>query len=113
MKIKVSKLVNAVPSIKYLMNQSLNAKVSLKLARFINTISNEMNAVEETRKMLFDRYSDGTKILNESNLKFEEEMKSLLETEISINMEPISIAELNTISIPINHMMNLDFMFKD
>lgn len=113
MKIKVSRLTNAVPSLKFLMTQNIQAKVSLRIAKFINAISDEMNIVEETRKAIFSKYSDGSQIPNENKEKFETEMKSLFEAEVEITLEAIPINDLGAIAIPVNHMMALDFMFKD
>lgn len=113
MKIKVSKLANAIPSLKFMMSQNIQAKISLKIAKFINCISDEMDIVEETRKAIFLKYSDGTKLLTENIEKYDKELKCLLEEEVEISLEPIPITDLGAIPIPVNHMMALDFMFKD
>jgi hypothetical protein len=40
-------------------------------------------------------------------------MINLMEEEVELSIEPLSITELNGMPIAVSHMMNLDFMFKE
>ena len=123
MKVKVSKLANAIPSIKFISQQSIPAKVSFRLAKFINAVSEELDVLEIARRTIFEKYStvnteakenEQTRtIIPELKEKYEKEMLELFNQEVELSIEPIVINELGGISLPVNHLMALDFMFKE
>jgi hypothetical protein len=119
MKIKVSKLANSIPSIKFISQQTVPAKICFKLAKFINAISQELDVLEQSRKMIVEKYSFVNKeteqfdIKPENQSQFEKEMLDLFNEEVEISLEPIQITELGGISLPVNHLMSLDFMFTE
>jgi hypothetical protein len=123
MKVKVSKLANAIPSIKFISQQSIPAKVSFRLAKFINAVSEEMDVLEIARRSIFEKYStvnteakeneQSRTIIPELKEKYEKEMLELFNQEVELSIEPIVINELGGISLPVNHLMALDFMFKE
>jgi tRNA A37 threonylcarbamoyladenosine modification protein TsaB len=117
MKVKISKLTVAIPSLKFLAEQTTQAKTAYKLAKFLNAVSSELDIAETTRKNLIKTYNLENKESleeNSDNLEnFKQEMTKLMDEEVEINMEPLSINELGGMPISVSHMMNLDFMFKE
>ena len=119
MKVKVAKLANAIPSIKYISQQSVPAKVSFKLAKFINILSQELEILELARRNILEKHSkkdedtENLVIVPEMKEAFEKQMLELFDQEIELHVEEIGINELGGISVPVNHLMALDFMFKD
>lgn len=123
MKVKVSKLANAIPSIKFISQQSVPAKVSFRMAKFINVISEELDVLEIARRTIFEKHStpnaeagenqETRSIIPNLKEKYEKEMLELFNQEVELNIEPIGINELGGISLPVNHLMALDFMFKE
>lgn len=115
MKIKIGKLTNSIPSLKFLGEQTAQAKTAYKIAKILNTISIELEIAENTRKNLIKKYDlENKENIDSQNLEtFRQEMNNLMEEEIELNIEPLSILELNGMPISVSHMMNLDFMFKE
>ena len=116
MKVKISKLTVAIPSLKFLSEQTTQAKTAYKLAKFLNAISAELDIAETTRKNLIKTYNleNLTGDQNPENLEtFKQEMTKLMDEEVEIGMEPLSINELGGLPISVSHMMSLDFMFKE
>lgn len=115
MKVKLSKIVNSVPSLKFLSEQTTQAKTAFKLAKMLNIISAELDVFENTRKKLFAQYKlpDQDQIAPENIESFKSEITALLDIEVDMPFDQISIVELAGTTIPVSHMMNLDFMFKE
>ena len=95
--------------------QTTQARTSFKIAKILNTISNELDIAETTRKNLIKKYDlENKENPDPNNLEtFKQEMLNLMEEEIELNIEPLSISELSSMPIPVSHMMTIDFMFKD
>ena len=120
MKVKVSKLANAIQSIKFISQQSIPAKVSFRLAKFINLVSEELDVLEIARRTILEKHStvdadnpENRIIAPDLKEKYEKQMIELFNQEVELNTEPIGINELGGISLPVNHLMALDFMFKE
>lgn len=117
MKVKISKLTVAIPSLKFLSEQTTQAKTAYKLAKFLNAVSAELDIAETTRKNLIKTYNLENTQASEQNLEnlenFKQEMTKLMDEEVEINMQPLSINELGGLPISVSHMMNLDFMFEE
>ena len=115
MKIKIGKLTNAIPSLKFLGEQTAQARTAYKIAKILNTNSTELDVAETTRKNLIKKYDlENKENLDSQNLEtFKQEMINLMEEEVELSIEPLSITELNGMPIAVSHMMNLDFMFKE
>ncbi len=115
MKVKLLKIANGMNSLKFLSEQVLPAKTSLRVAKILNIVSGEMELVEQTRRKLIVQYNlEKEETQNADNIKgFQKDMASVLEEEIEIPFEPIPINELGSIHLSVAHLMNLDFMFKD
>ena len=117
MKVKISKLTIAIPSLKFLSEQTTQAKTAYKLAKFLNAVSAELDIAETTRKNLIKTYNlenkEGSEQNSENLENFKQEMTKLMDEEVEINMQPLSINELGGLPISVSHMMNLDFMFED
>lgn len=115
MKVKIVKLVNSINSVKFLTEQVLPAKASLKMAKMFNFISAELDVLEQTRKKLIKQYDlEVAEQATKENIQaFQNEMSGLLEEEIDLPFEQLCISELGPINLSVAHMMNLEFMFKD
>jgi hypothetical protein len=115
MKVKISRLTVAIPSLKFLAEQTTQAKTAYKLAKWLNAVSQELDIAETTRKNLIKTYNldNGTEQNTDNLENFRQEMTKLMDEEIEIDMEPLSINELGGMPISVSHMMNLDFMFKE
>lgn len=115
MKVKIFKLVNSINSIKFLTEQIVPAKTSLKIARIFNRVSEELDLLEQTRQKLIKQYELDSQetITPEKTQAFQNDMNTLLQDELEIPFEQLCVAELGPINLSVSHMMNLEFMFKD
>lgn len=100
MKIKLSELKNAEPSLRKLLNsENLNVKIAYRLGRTTSKIDSELKQLEATRVRLVNKYGkknkDGTITVKPDNMeKFTKEMETLLMMEINLELHPINVNEL-------------------
>ena len=82
----------------------MSARTSFKLSRMIKSLTEELNAYDEHKRRLFDRYGvrvDETtiKITEENTAIYQKEMDELGQTEVELDYDPISIDEIASITI--------------
>jgi len=118
MKIKLNKLVNAVPAFKILTTQATNAKTAYRLAKTLNTLQAELDVFENTKNKLLLNYQttneDGKTVISDENVELiKTQLTELLEEEIEININQIPISDLSGMSMTISNMMLIDFIFSE
>ena len=119
MEISLREVVDMKQSLESLLKLSLPAKVSFRLGKVFRQIQQEQRDFEGQRENLIRKYGSENKdknevrVLNENIDSFMKEVNSLLEEKISINYEPMSISDLNNVSISVEDMSVLSLFFKD
>lgn len=111
-KLTVQELIDSVESIKYLMQSSLSAPIAYQVMLLGENIEKESQAYNSLRNTLIEKYgernennelfknADGTvNIVKESIENFNKEIKQILQTEITLDIEPIEIKDLGDINI--------------
>ena len=116
-KTTVAALVAIKPILQQLANIPMPARESFLLLRTLKTIDNEYVIVEKTRNQLLTLYGSqneqGELIINPNNInKFQEEINNLLETDIEIDCEPISIDLFEDIKISPSQMSLIEPFIK-
>lgn len=107
-KVKISELINGTEALQKLANTSLKAKLAWQVSRMLKTADLEIQIFNDTRLNLIKKYADldefgelitdekgNCKIGAESVDKFQEELNELLDTLIEMNVNKISIDDLN------------------
>ena len=133
MKIKLSKLVNAVSSLQGLSKRDdLPIKVAYALVKNYKKIDTELKAFEETKNKLFEKYGEkvvldkkGNVVEDESKGKkvtrikkehietFNKEIDKILEDEIDLQVHKIKIEIFEDVKIKPQTLMAIDFLLED
>jgi len=118
MKIKLNKLVNAVPAFKILTTQATNAKTAYRLAKTLNTLQAELDVFENTKNNLILNHQttsdDGTPSVSDEKIEIiKKQLLDLLEEEVEVNINQIPISDLSGMSMTISNMMLIDFIFSE
>ena len=113
MKIKLLKIVNSVNSLKLLTSQQVNAKLAFKLSKILNIIQQELDLFEKTKIQVANKYNITDSSPEEDKLKFKQEILDLLEEEVEINIDQLSVMEFGNIQITVSNMMTMEYLFKE
>ena len=130
-KIKNSQLdKTTVESINELMEKDINASIAFKLTRMIKELSSIVDDKLEMEKKILDKHVEkdddgnpvvpvnekGEKVEGSVRLKdtkaFNEEMKSLMEVENTINFDKIKFEDLKLDTAKIKDIMKVEFLFE-
>jgi hypothetical protein len=122
MKIKLSSLLAKKEALIQLVNKQLPVRASFKLGKTVRLINTELSEYEKVRTDLVKKYGketengDFTVIKDTPEMKsFQEELSQILDEEIEIDIQPISLSDLGEeITIESSHMSELiDFVITE
>src|SRR5690606_21842484 len=104
MRIKVEELVASLQPLKTLFNKEVPVGIGFHLSKTIKTIEDNIKFYDESRNNLIKKYGeeldDGSfNMPIESKDDFQKEFRGLLDSEVEINAEPISISKLEGITM--------------
>jgi len=117
--ITLDQIVKSVDILKTLSKQDLNARLAYKICKIILAVDEEYNAFQDTRMKVITKYGekneDGTikndngqvMILPENVEDAQRELKELLETQVNLNVNALTIDELENCTISPADMINL------
>lgn len=80
----------------------MNAASAFKLSRIINSLTPELEQLKKQNNVLVSKYTeevDGKKILPNDNQDFWNEIGELLKTEIELSIEPITLKDIENLSL--------------
>ncbi|MCX8008198.1 MAG: hypothetical protein N3A54_00680 [Patescibacteria group bacterium] len=107
-KLKYSELRAALPSLQKLFGQPFtNMKFLIRLKKMLDVCDSELKTFEEVRYNLITRFGEETfdengnavlKVKDENLGEFEQQINAVLNTEVSLNVEPITVKELEEYS---------------
>lgn len=119
----VNDLMNVVPVLREMAEKPFKGAITFKLARLMREIDKEMTLFEESRQKLAEKYAlrddNGQIVLTEDgNIRLQEdkvqecneEMISLLTTEVEINADKISASAFDEIEIAPNQAIAIDIL---
>ena len=119
----VNDLMNVVPVLREMAEKPFKGAITFKLARLMREIDKEMTLFEESRQKLAEKYAlrddNGQIVLTEDgNIRLQEdkvqecneEMISLLTTEVEINADKISASAFDNIEIAPNQAIAIDIL---
>lgn len=121
----IGNLADSIDALRETRQRRFKSKVAFQLARITNEIDKELKTFNEARIQLLNTYGlkdeNGNQILNENHdyiidpehiQDFNSEVSELLNTEITINAEPIDINDLENEEFTPETMSKLLFMIK-
>ncbi|MFW6026127.1 MAG: hypothetical protein ACOCRX_07275 [Candidatus Woesearchaeota archaeon] len=109
MKVKLANIKMMEQSLNKLVDKELDIRVSFKLSKILRKISEELEDLEKARQKLVKKYSDNKekenlqqgeiRVSEENQQAFYEEYAKLMEEEIDLDIDPISIDDLQGVSL--------------
>lgn len=124
-RISLNDILNATETFKVIMQQSVKGSLAFKIARLARELDKEMTTFNEERQKLFQKYGEkdenGELVIDENNIiKFpsenidliNEELNSLLSTEVEVNADKLPVGEVDQFELTPQQMMNIEMFFE-
>lgn len=124
-RISLNDILNATETFKVIMQQSVKGSLAFKIARLARELDKEMTTFNEERQKLFQKYGEkdenGELVIDENNIiKFpsenidliNEELNSLLSTEVEVNADKLPVNEVDQFELTPQQMMNIEMFFE-
>ena len=114
MKFTLGEIRGLEESLVKIMNKEIPVKAAYKLGKFLKKVSKELVTIEEQRISLVKKYSKGEnekgdfQVLSEKENDFRKEFVELLQTEVNIDVQTVSIEDFGDISLSPVDLMKLD-----
>lgn len=125
-KVNLNDILNASETFNVIMQQSFKGSLAFKIARLARELSKEMETFNAERQKLLQKYcvkdENGELKTNENGTvqvepdrinEFNEEFSSLLETEVEINAEKLSMDSLDSFDITPQQMISIEKFFEE
>jgi len=117
MEITLREIHNSQESLNKLIELDLPIQASFKLTKIIGKVGIELNQLEEHRNNLVKKHGTENKgnkifeVLKDKEKEFIIEFNKLLDTNINLEVDPISIDELDGVKFSTKHLYNLKMYF--
>lgn len=125
-KVSLNDILNASETFNAIMQQSFKGSLAFKIARLARELSKEMETFNAERQKLLQKYcvkdengelktnDNGTVQVEPDKInEFNEEFSSLLETEVEINAEKLSMDSLDSFDITPQQMISIEKFFEE
>ena len=125
-KVNLNDILDASETFNTIMQQSFKGSLAFKIARLARELDKEMKTFNEERQKLLQRYcvkdeNDELKTDDNGMVRvepdktndFNEEFSSLLETEVEINAEKLSMDSLDSFDITPQQMISIEKFFEE
>ena len=117
MKVSLFEIYSSVGVLNKLVDLALPAKSSYKFVKIMRKFNEELKMLEEERQKLINKYGkekDGTVTVSDENKDtFLREFSDLMETQIDVDWEPISVDALGEIELSVAEITKIQFLFRD
>lgn len=116
MKVKLSDVYVSVPVLTKVLDLELPINLSYKLMKVVNVLNTELKTIEEQRVKLVKKYSKNNEInVSEENKQdFLKDFSTLLDEEIDINWEKMSIELFgDDLKLSINDLTKIFYLFSE
>ena len=124
-KVTLNDILNAGEAFSNMMTQSVKGSTAFKIARLARELSKENETFNTERQKMLQEYcvkdengqletddNDNVKILPDKIGEFNKEFKALLDTEVEINADKLSIDTLDEFDLTPQQMIFLDKFFE-
>lgn len=93
--------------------QEMPAKISWKLSKFIKIMEDEYKLFEESRIKTLKKYvpEGETQVPEDKKEEFTKELNDLLDAELEIEIDPINIDDIGSVSISPIALSRISFLF--
>ena len=123
-KVNLNDVLNATETFKIIMQQPVRGSIAFKIARLARELDKEMQTFNQEKQKLFDKYGEkdenGKLVIENNIIKFppenmqviNDELNALLDTELEINADKLSIDTLDQFELTPQQMMNVEMFFE-
>lgn len=113
MKITLRELIRIDAALGKILHAPLPIKIAFKLRRVVRLLRDDISVLEETRRALISKYSEDQgngrfKFYEDTREEFENEYSILMDQEIEFDFEPISIEDLQGVSLSATEALDLE-----
>jgi hypothetical protein len=116
----LKELVVSQMALSQLGSQPLRAKAAFRVSKILRAVNPELESFETQRRALLDKYGklpEGATEYEfnspEARTEFEKEYEELLTAEVSLNVAPLKIEEIDAISIAPSDLAVLSWLFTE
>ena len=117
MKVSLFEIYSSVTVLNKLVDLALPAKSSYKFVKIMKKFNEELKILEDERQKLINKYGqekEGTVTVQEQNKEaFLKEFGELMETQIDVDWDPISIDALGSVELSVAEITKIQFLFRD
>ena len=119
-KLKITDIINSVSTLKELMSKPLKSRVAYKVARLAREVENEYRLYDEKRVDLIKKFANHDEngelvvdeegsfsVADENVAEFRKELMELMDVEIELNVDKVSLDELDGCDFTPNEMANI------
>ena len=123
--VKLSNIIDSTEALRTLMTKPLKARTAFAVARIAREVEKEYNLFNQSRTELIQKYGEkdengelkvteeGNYTVSKDNIaEFNASFQELLDTEIEINAEPVSMDDLGDVDFTPNEVLNLEAFIK-
>lgn len=123
--VKLSNIIDSTEALKALMTKPLKARTAFAVARIAREVEKEYNLFNQSRTELIQKYGEkdengelkvteeGNYTVSKDNIaEFNTSFQELLDTEIEVNAEPVSMDDLGDVDFTPNEVLNLEAFIK-
>lgn len=116
MQMKLGEILEMKDPMVRLSNEKLPLKLAFKLAKVIKAIDEHLSSVNEVRQKLFTKLAvekDGQMVVPDDKVQeFNEEWSELLNSDVDVDFEPISLDDLPEVELTAQDMLKLEAIFE-
>jgi len=120
MKVKLETIVSARPKLEKLFSLPLPAKTSYRVMRLMKKITSELKMFEQKRIDLVKKYGEPTEnnkniynVKPDEILNFQKDMQEVLDVEIEIEFEPLTLDMLGNNAMSASDLLELEEFIKE
>lgn len=117
MKVSLFEIYSSVSVLNKLVDLPLPAKSSYKFVKIMKKFNDELKILEDERQKLINKYGEekenAVTVKNENKETFLKEFTELLETQIEVDWEPISVDSLGQVELSVAEITKIQFLFRD
>ena len=118
MKVKLVEVYNSVSVMNKILDAQLPASIAFKLTKLLKSLNDEIKSIEDQRVKLVSKYGEkdenNSVSVSETNKEsFMKEFGELLNTDIEIQWEPVSIEKFDGLNLSANDLLKVSFLFAE
>jgi len=107
-KVKLFEVYNSVPVMNKVLETSVSASLAYHLTKLLKTLNEEMKTIGEKNDK-----EESLVVSEENKAKFMSEFSDLLNSEIELSWEQLSVEKMEGLQLTVNDMSRIQFLFKD